>query len=270
MAITVTTNSCELSKFSVPDERILALYATAEVSLPAADTTREVEMNLNVPGIYMFWNVVSGALYLGQGMNIRRRRVNHIHHLSNDKHPNKHFQRAWNKYGKDAFVFAVLQTCDVSLLDYKEQKIIDQFFGDNCYNKHKEARSPKGIKRSPEVCLKISAGQKRYASLPEVKEVRRLRMLELQEKTDPEVRKEWIMTAAKASHTPESEAARSAARAANLAKKLEALPPEQREQHMRNLESAARSRGKRKIKEGKPITAKERAALEKINYPIPD
>jgi hypothetical protein len=36
-----------------------------------------------------------------------------------DKHPNKHLQNAWNKFGKDAFNFEIIEEC-------KEDDLLDR------------------------------------------------------------------------------------------------------------------------------------------------
>lgn len=63
---------------------------------------------LSIPGIYTVTNTVSGTVYVGQAMNIRKRWEAHRSTLDNGKHRNGYLQRAWNKYGAAAFRFEVI------------------------------------------------------------------------------------------------------------------------------------------------------------------
>lgn len=68
-------------------------------------------------GIYGIRNTVNGKIYVGQTADIHRRWMVHRSDLKKNKHHNKHLQAAWNKYGKDAFLFFVIEECDASELD---------------------------------------------------------------------------------------------------------------------------------------------------------
>lgn len=63
---------------------------------------------LSIPGIYTVTNTVSGTVYVGQARNIRKRWEVHRSTLGSGKHRNGYLQRAWNKYGADAFHFEVI------------------------------------------------------------------------------------------------------------------------------------------------------------------
>lgn len=63
---------------------------------------------LSIPGIYAVTNTVSGTVYVGQARNIRKRWEVHRCTLENGKHRNGYLQRAWNKYGAEAFRFEVI------------------------------------------------------------------------------------------------------------------------------------------------------------------
>lgn len=62
---------------------------------------------LNFPAIYTITHIASGKAYVGQTINVRIRWQMHRSDLRKGKHRNAYLQHAWNKYGKDAFVFAV-------------------------------------------------------------------------------------------------------------------------------------------------------------------
>ncbi len=76
-------------------------------------------------GIYQIRNKINNKRYVGSSNNIEFRWRKHISFLTRNKHPNKHLQGAWNKYGKDSFEFTVLLICvEDELLD-QEQTCLD-------------------------------------------------------------------------------------------------------------------------------------------------
>ena len=60
-------------------------------------------------GIYCITNTVNGKKYIGQSRNIKERWRHHTYLLDANRHDNKHLQYAWNKYGRNAFTFSVLE-----------------------------------------------------------------------------------------------------------------------------------------------------------------
>lgn len=82
-------------------------------------------------GIYGIFNEVNGKVYIGSTVNKRgfnARWGRHKKELNDNLHINIHLQRAWNKYGKDNFRFAILEECSEDSLIRQEQAWID------CYN----------------------------------------------------------------------------------------------------------------------------------------
>lgn len=63
----------------------------------------------SIPGIYAITNAVSGTVYIGQAVNIRKRWEVHRCTLEKGKHRNNYLQRAWIKYGPHSFQFSVLE-----------------------------------------------------------------------------------------------------------------------------------------------------------------
>lgn len=76
-------------------------------------------------GIYQIRNIVNGKIYVGSSKNMPQRWKKHRSKLKHRKHPSKHLQNAWDKYGACSFVFEVLEECDLSLLIVKEQYYLD-------------------------------------------------------------------------------------------------------------------------------------------------
>lgn len=71
-------------------------------------------------GIYKIENTINKKVYIGQSKNIPLRFSNHKYELNHGKHSNKHLQRAWNKYGKENFVFEILCECNPNEVNEKE------------------------------------------------------------------------------------------------------------------------------------------------------
>ncbi len=71
-------------------------------------------------GIYRIVNKVTQKCYVGQSQNIEYRWKVHIGILSRNGYGNSKLQNAWNKYGKDNFIFEILEECEVAKLDERE------------------------------------------------------------------------------------------------------------------------------------------------------
>lgn len=74
----------------------------------------------NNSGIYGILNTESGKWYVGQSVNISQRIDQHKTLLRTGVHKNRHLQSAWNKRGEGAFLFVVLECCDVDSLTERE------------------------------------------------------------------------------------------------------------------------------------------------------
>lgn len=71
-------------------------------------------------GIYIIKNNIDNKVYIGQSINIKKRIKNHMQNLKNNRHQNVHLQRAFNKYGEQAFSFDVLEYCTKDMLNNRE------------------------------------------------------------------------------------------------------------------------------------------------------
>lgn len=121
-------------------------------------------------GIYAIRNEVSGKMYVGSAIDIARRHAKHRYQLRTGKHPSKHLQASWDKYGEEVFEFAVLEECDSHLLIEREQHWIDELQPE--YNKRKIAESNLGLPHTPEQTAAISAAVRAYSLTPEGREAR--------------------------------------------------------------------------------------------------
>jgi group I intron endonuclease len=105
-------------------------------------------MNLKTPGVYVIRNTLTGSCYVGSAINIDQRWRSHRHSLRNHKKSPPKLQAAWDKYGEDAFEFAVLEQCPRSCTLEREQAWIDRL--QPKYNTRAQAHSNIGVKWSPQ------------------------------------------------------------------------------------------------------------------------
>lgn len=88
-------------------------------------------------GIYLIFNKKSGKAYIGQTIDLQRRKKDHIRALRKGEHHNRYLQRAFNKDGENAFSFIVLERCKKEDLDAQERhwimhyQTMDSFIGYN-------------------------------------------------------------------------------------------------------------------------------------------
>lgn len=91
---------------------------------------------MKICGIYKIENTINKKAYIGQSKNIPLRFSNHKYELNKNIHPNHHLQRAWNKYGKENFIFEILCECSIEKLNEKEIYFIGLYSSfEHGYNK---------------------------------------------------------------------------------------------------------------------------------------
>lgn len=78
-------------------------------------------------GIYKFTNKINGKVYIGQSVNIERR---YYDHLKRDDSKN-YFHRAIKKYGKDNFLFEILEEYSEENLNDREKYYIAKYNNNN-------------------------------------------------------------------------------------------------------------------------------------------
>lgn len=110
---------------------------------------------MNKSCIYVIVNLTTKSKYIGSASNIDNRIRAHLWLLGNNIHTNVHLQRSWNKYGKENFIFHILEWCS------KEDRIrLEQIYIDGLkpeYNISKSASCPmEGRKHSDKTKLKMS------------------------------------------------------------------------------------------------------------------
>ncbi len=109
-------------------------------------------------GIYKIINTSNNKIYIGSSSNLKKRKSNHFHYLKNNKHPNKHLQSSYNKYGNEYFIFEIIEECIIKDLILKEQHYIDKLNPD--YNKRIIANNNSGTKFSLEAKKNMSLAMK--------------------------------------------------------------------------------------------------------------
>jgi group I intron endonuclease len=64
---------------------------------------------LPVSGIYQIRNLVNNKIYVGSTENFGIRKKRHFYQLKKGNHTNIHLQNAYNKYGKESFIFEIIE-----------------------------------------------------------------------------------------------------------------------------------------------------------------
>ena len=129
--------------------RIVADDGSIKYGTPADTTT----------GIYAIVHLATGRKYLGSAMNVGDRWIQHQTRLTLKRHHSVALQRAWDKYGADAFAFRVLLECDPKNLLFYEQRGFDAWRPE--FNCNKTAGSMFGYRFSDESKLKMAAAARR-------------------------------------------------------------------------------------------------------------
>lgn len=78
-------------------------------------------------GIYQIINTKNKKSYIGSSNNLIRRKKDHFRTLKKNKNHSILLQRAWNKYGEDAFEFKILILCKIEDLFEIEQYFVDKY-----------------------------------------------------------------------------------------------------------------------------------------------
>jgi len=118
--------------------------------------------------IYKITNIINNKFYIGSAVDFKKRKSSHLYYFKNQKHQD-YFQKAYNKYGEENFLFEVLEIVE------NKNKLLEreQFYLDSLtpwrrnigYNIAKIAGSQLGFKHSEKTKLLLSKIQtgKSYA-----------------------------------------------------------------------------------------------------------
>lgn len=106
-------------------------------------------------GIYSIKNKINGKCYIGSTSSSFYFRIrHHINALNRNSHSNIYLQNAWNKYGKNAFEFNIIEEAEPLNCLVREQYYIDNLKPE--YNLCQIAGSRLGQNHSNETKVKMS------------------------------------------------------------------------------------------------------------------
>ena len=74
--------------------------------------------------IYKITNTITGKYYIGSTTSHEKRKHQHFTTLKNGTHHNIHLQRSYNKYGRGAFKFEVVESFDSKVDALKEEQAL--------------------------------------------------------------------------------------------------------------------------------------------------
>jgi group I intron endonuclease len=114
-------------------------------------------------GVYKITCIPNGRIYIGSSVDIHLRWEKHKCGLNTQKHYNKHFLAAYNKYGKNNFKWEIIEECSRENLHEREQYYLDlnQPFEEKGFNTARIVKAPMtGRKHTLEDREKMSRVQK--------------------------------------------------------------------------------------------------------------
>lgn len=103
---------------------------------------------INMKYIYQILNNLNGHCYIGQTNNYQRRFNQHKNDLKKGKHDNPYLQKAYDKYGPEAFSFNILyqEDCDQDRLNQLEEEYISKYDSyENGYNYNRGGQQHNGF-----------------------------------------------------------------------------------------------------------------------------
>ncbi|WP_422124437.1 NUMOD3 domain-containing DNA-binding protein [Planococcus sp. X10-3] len=77
-------------------------------------------------GIYLILNTYTGKYYVGQTVNLEKRKKCHFCALKSNRHENDHLQKSFNKYGIDVFDFSILEQDEN--FSQEELNVLEEFY----------------------------------------------------------------------------------------------------------------------------------------------
>lgn len=133
-------------------------------------------------GIYVIRNKLDGSIYVGQTkQRFVKRFFLHRWKLRNGTHDNKHLQRAYDKYGEEAFEFEVEEILvgDSDFFNSEEMRIIKEYrLQGKCYNLTDGGDGAKGTKLSEENVRRLAELNRKLNTGKKASEETRKRMSE--------------------------------------------------------------------------------------------
>lgn len=120
-------------------------------------------------GVYSIKNIITDDLYIGSTNNMKTRFINHRYKLNKKIHTSPKLQNAWNKYGKENFLFEIAVLCSVEYTLILEKLLIDLYKPK--YNIcTTTTASRRGLKNSPEHIRKIIETKRKNGTYEKIAE----------------------------------------------------------------------------------------------------
>lgn len=94
-----------------------------------------MKFNINTTkksGIYCIENTINNKKYIGSSKNLYYRICKHTCDLKKNRHKNPILQNSWNKHGELNFKAYIIEYCDESLLEDREEYFINLYGDFNC------------------------------------------------------------------------------------------------------------------------------------------
>lgn len=113
----------------------------------------------NIAFIYAIKNIHNGNMYIGSTVDYKSRWHTHRSALNNGRHHSFILQKAWDKYGKDAFDFKLLLICSSETRYFYEQSLM-RLQKYNVYRTVNECKVRGGWKHSESFKAKMSSVHK--------------------------------------------------------------------------------------------------------------
>jgi len=212
-------------------------------------------------GIYCIENLKNGKKYIGQTVNLERRKHEHFWMLEGNNHDNGHLQNSYNKYGKNNFKFRVLLYCEPFELTKYEQIFVDYYTPKLLYNVRLECvNSNQGITLSEETKRKMSKAHKRENLSKETK--RKMSEAKCGKHPSEETRKK--MSEAGKKRKPISEETRKKLSRAKLGKKSPMYGKHHSEETIRKMSEA--KLGKKSPMYGKHLSNETKEKMSKAKH----
>ena len=198
-------------------------------------------------GVYGIRCSVTGKWYVGSSIKLSVRLQHHRWALRLGRHHSLKLQRAYNKYGNDAFEFKVLLFCDQENVEFFEQRAIDTL--NSVVHGYNVAAHPKGgFMRGRTWPEATKAARIEAMKALGVSADTRKRMQEGLDAMTPEAKRLQRERIGDANRRPLSPAARDAVATANR-RRLNDPAPEQVESRRRNVLKGHATRRAKKLQD---------------------
>ena len=110
----VCANERSTAYYKVNPEKVIANAAAWHKANPEKVTASVNKMQHSIqPGVYMVKNLITGSIYVGQSETPYQRKTQHMSIRKSKKgfNTNQWLNKDLNKYGREAFVFEILEHC---------------------------------------------------------------------------------------------------------------------------------------------------------------